>query len=265
MLLFPILATIIVFLVVVYGETMRLEIPLSYGGIRGIGGRWPLKFFYVSNLPVILAFALLTNVQLMAGTFGVDPSSPSPMGIEVDEYGLPYTYNYTTTQTVVYHISRYITLNELGGILSPDTSRGGKLTPEEIGTLFRPEIILHLIIYTIVFLALCVVFGKFWAETTGIGVEKVTDQIHSGGMQIPGFRRDKRVIKKVLNRYIPQITIISSIAVGLLAVCADLLGALGSGTGILLTVGILYRTYEELKKEEEAEMPRALRRFISRR
>jgi len=262
--LFPILATIIVFLVVVYGETMRLEVPLSYGGIRGIGGRYPLKFFYVSNLPVILAFALLTNVQLIAGTFGVEPSNPTPVGIITGPDGLDYPYNYSGSQKAVYYISRYITLNELNGILSPDTSRGGKLTPEEIGMLFAPDIILHLITYTAVFLVLCVVFGKFWAETTGIGVERVADQIHGGGMQIPGFRRDKRVIKKVLNRYIPQITIISSIAVGLLAVGADLLGALGSGTGILLTVGILYRTYEELKKEEEADMPRALRKFIGK-
>ena len=43
------------------------------------------------------------------------------------------------------------------------------------------------------------------------------------------------------------------IFVALLAVLADLTGALGSGTGILLTVGIVYRLYEELAKEQLME------------
>ena len=83
-------------------------------------------------------------------------------------------------------------------------------------------------------------------------------------MQIPGFRRDKRVIERVLNRYIPQITIISSVAVGLLAAGADLLGAVGSGTGILLTVGILYRLYEEIQKEQMSEMHPTFRKFMGK-
>jgi preprotein translocase subunit SecY len=66
----------------------------------------------------------------------------------------------------------------------------------------------------------------------------------------------------VLNRYIPQITIISSIAVGLVAALADLMGALGSGTGILLTVGILYRMYEELQREQMADMSPMFRKFM---
>jgi len=51
----------------------------------------------------------------------------------------------------------------------------------------------------------------------------------------------------------------------MLAVGADLLGALGSGTGILLTVGILYRFYEEIRKEEMADMHPAFRRFMGKR
>jgi len=109
-----------------------------------------------------------------------------------------------------------------------------------------------------------VLFGKFWVETTGLGADRVAEQIQKGGMQIPGFRRDQRVVERVLNRYIPQITIISSLSVGLLAVGADLLGAMGSGTGILLTVGILYRLYEEIEKEQMADMHPAFRKFMGK-
>jgi len=245
-LLFPIIATIIVFLLVVYGESMKLEIPLSYGGIRGVGGRYPLKFFYVSNLPVILAAALLANVQLWPSLVGVDMQNPPA--------------DMSFIQNAFYQITSYITIN--GGSVP---GLYGILRPDNIASqMTDPMVLAHLLVYATVFLFLCVLFGKFWVQTTGLGPEKVAEQIQQGGMQIPGFRRDPRVVRKVLDRYIPQITIISSIAVGFLAVIADLMGALGTGTGILLTVGILYRMYEEIKKEQMAEMHPALRRFMGK-
>ena len=68
-LLLPVIATIVVFLIVVYAESMRVEIPLSYGGVKGARGKYPLKFIYASNMPVILTSALLLNVQLFAAMF----------------------------------------------------------------------------------------------------------------------------------------------------------------------------------------------------
>ncbi|OYT25811.1 MAG: preprotein translocase subunit SecY [Candidatus Altiarchaeales archaeon ex4484_96] len=238
--LFPMLAVVIVFLVVVLGESMRLEIPLSYGGIRGVGGRYPLKFFYVSNIPVILAAALLANIRMWAQIVGVDISNPPT--------------NPDMLQEIVYQVGHNVTLGNLYGVLSPDN----------LGMFLEPNILLHLLVYTIAFTGLCIVFGKFWVETTGLSAENVADQIQGGGMQIPGFRRDKRVIERVLNRYIPQITIISSVAVGLLALVADLMGAFGSGTGILLTVGILHNLYEQIQREQMSEMHPAFRRFMGR-
>ncbi len=242
MLLFPLIATVIVFLVVVLCESMRIEIPLSYGGIRGVGGRYPLKFFYVSNIPVILAAALLANFQMIPGIVGVNIYDPLP------------AEDMNILQSSVYQFSRYVTLGELSGILSPDN----------LYQLMDLDVIIHLVIYLIVFTGLCVLFGKFWVETTGLGADRVAEQIQSGGMQIPGFRRDKRIIEKVLNKYIPQITIISSVSVGLLAAGADLLGAIGSGTGILLTVGILYRLYEEIQREQMSEMHPMFRKFMGK-
>jgi preprotein translocase subunit SecY len=84
------------------------------------------------------------------------------------------------------------------------------------------------------------------------------------GMQIPGFRRDPRVTAKILERYIPVVTVIGGAAVGMLAVGADLIGTLGnaSGTGILLAVGILQRLYEQIAKEQAMEMHPVLRGFF---
>lgn len=239
-LLYPVLATFFIFLVVVFGESMRIEIPLSYGGIRGVGGRYPLKFFYVSNIPVILAAALLANVQMWASFAGVNMRNPPA--------------EMTFAQNIIYNIASTATLNELYGIISP-----GRL-----GELFTVPVLTHLVLYMLLFTALCVVFGKFWVQTTGIDSEGTAKTIRERGMQIPGFRRDARVVKKVLDRYIPQITIISSVAVGLVAAGADLVGAIGSGTGILLTVGILYRLYEEIQREQMSDMPQSFRKLMGK-
>jgi preprotein translocase subunit SecY len=107
----------------------------------------------------------------------------------------------------------------------------------------------HVIVYIIFMMFLCVIFGQFWVETTGMGPKEVAEQLDRSGLQIPGFRRDPRVVEKKLADYIPNIVILGSAFVGLLAALADLTGALGTGTGILLTVGILYRMYQDLENQ----------------
>jgi len=109
-----------------------------------------------------------------------------------------------------------------------------------------------------------VLFAKFWIETTNMGPEAVASQIESSGMQIPGFRRDPRVLRRVLERYIPVVTVISGATVGALASGADLIGTVGnaSGTGVLLTVGIMINLYEAIGREQMMEMHPVLRGFF---
>jgi preprotein translocase subunit SecY len=85
-------------------------------------------------------------------------------------------------------------------------------------------------------------------------------------MQIPGFRRDPRVLQRILERYIPTVTVIGAVVVGGLAALADMIGTVGqsSGTGVLLTVGILIRMYEQIAKEQAMEMHPVLRGFFGK-
>jgi preprotein translocase subunit SecY len=82
---------------------------------------------------------------------------------------------------------------------------------------------------------------------------------------LPGFRRDPRVIRGVLDRYIPTITIIGSIFVAVLAGFANITGAVGTGMGILLTVDIVYRLYEEIAKEQVSTDSGLLNKLVSMR
>jgi len=76
-------------------------------------------------------------------------------------------------------------------------------------------------------------------------------------MSILGHRDTN--VKEVLKRYIPIAATFGGMCIGALTIIADFLGAIGSGTyfihtlgtGILLSVTIIYGYYETLKKEKE--------------
>lgn len=225
-LLIPVLAVIVVFLVVVYAESMRVEIPLSYGGVKGARGKYPLKFIYASNMPVILTSALLLNVQLFATLF--------------QKLGFPILGTYSNGQAVS-GLALWLT------------------TPYYSNIFTNP---LQVLFYAVIFIASCILFAWLWVELSGIGPKQVSKQLYQMGMQIPGFRSSRSQFERILKKYIPAITIMGGAFVGLLAFGADLTGALGGGTGVLLTVGIVYRLYEELAQEQLMDMHPMLRRFL---
>ena len=126
------------------------------------------------------------------------------------------------------------------------------------------QLVAHIIVYLSIMVLGSIVLAKFWIETTNMGPDAVAKQIQGSGMQIPGFRRDPRIVEKVLERYIPTVTVFSGAMVGFLAAGADMIGTVGqsSGTGVLLTVGIMIRMYEQIGKEQMMEMHPVLRSFF---
>ncbi len=232
-LLIPLIATICVFLVVVYGESIRVEIPISHGSVRGHGrirgsvGKYPLKFVYASNMPVILTSALLVNVSLLANVF--------------QKIGFP----------ILGKIENGKAVSGIAWLLS---------TPNNVG-MFTTEPI-HVIVYAIFFFLCCVLFSYLWVEISGLNAKKISEQLYSSGIQIPGFRSSKRQLYKILRKYIPALTILSGIYVGIIAFAADLTGALGGGTGVLLTVGIIHKLYEEMAEEQLMSSNPLLRKFL---
>jgi preprotein translocase subunit SecY len=248
----PLLGTILIFLIVVYVESSRIELPLAHGKVRGARGRYPIRLIYASNIPVILMAALLANINMFAML--LYQSNLPLLGHQwwIGEYDLALT-----TQPLA---GGAWYLSNPGGVnswLIPIMSGGDGMH----GPL---QYALKVIIYLLVLIIGSILFARFWIETTDMGPSAVARQIQSSGMQIPGFRRDPRVLRKVLERYIPVVTIIGGASVGALAGFADCVGTVGnaSGTGLLLTVGILIRLYEDIAKEQAMEMHPVLRGFF---
>ena len=288
--LLPIIATIIVFVLVVYSNAIKVEIPLAFGSIRGFGRRWPLKFFYTSNIPVILIAALLANVQLMGrmmadrgiSWFGTFDAQGAPTG------GIAYLLSPPSIATAAGQSMSILMITIglfalIGAALAYLTKKspwkmvigfgalGGIveiLMVSSLGITALSSIAMMDLVrfgtYALFMIVGSVIFSIFWVATAGMDARAVANQIQSTGMQIPGYRRDVRIIEKVLNRYIPGLAILGGASVGFLAAYADFTGALGSGTGLLLATLIIYNLYEEIAMQHMEDMHPAVRKLLGK-
>jgi preprotein translocase subunit SecY len=228
-----VLATVAVFFTVVYVQAMKVEIPLSFGRVKGHGVRWPLNFLYANVIPIILVAALLANLQLLARLF--------------ENWGYPILGTFSDaapTSGFVFWVS----------------------PPELLTAIVVGSVTITMILQGLAYIALftlgATVFSIFWVQTAGLDAASQSKQMVSSGLQVPGFRRDKRVLERLLHRYIWPLTIMGGIAIGLLASIADLTGAIGTGTGLLLTVMIIYKLYEDIAKQHMYDMNPMLKKFM---
>jgi protein transport protein SEC61 subunit alpha len=239
------IATIAAFLIVIYLNGFRIELPMSYAGYKGFRSKYPIKLLYVSNLPVIFASALFANVffftQLIWSTIG-RPEPGTNLFIDIIGSYRVVTENNQTSVQAAGGFAKYVT------------------APHNIQSVAADPI--HATIYLGILIAFCAVFSLIWLEVGGLGPSKVAQQLMDSGMQIPGYRRSGRPIEAILKRYIPVVTVLGGIIVALVAGVSDFLGVFGSGTGILLSVGIIYQYYELLMRERAAEMYPAFRRIM---
>ncbi len=216
-------------------QSLKVEIPLSFGRIRGYGVKWPLAFFYASVIPVILVAALAANVQLFASLLQNWFGSPTFLGGFVNGQPVSGFAYWVGSSNIVESIVT------------------GSLQNSQIY-----QAVTHLLFYMI----FSMIFSIFWVKTTGMDASGQAKNIISSGLQIPGFRKDKRVLESILGRYVMPLTVMGGLAIGALAAVANLLGALTSGTAILLAVMIIYQLYQNIAQQHAMDMHPALRKVM---
>jgi len=245
--LLALISTIFIILLVVYVESVRIEIPIAHSAVRGARGKFPVKLVYASVLPMILVRALQANIQMFGlilynrgiEIFGIFEGTRAVSGIMY--YLSPIHGPYDWVPSLVRAHEYYAHLQDW-------------------------QIYLHLLTDIFILIAGGIIFAIFWVETANMGPDAVARQIKRSGLQIPGFRRDEAAIQRVTRRYIPKVTVIGGFIIGLLTAISSLLGTVGNttGTGLLLTVSILYRLYEQIASEQIIEMYPFLRKFLGK-
>ncbi|MHA1772040.1 MAG: preprotein translocase subunit SecY [Candidatus Thorarchaeota archaeon] len=233
--IFALIVTFGIFFSVLWMESVRVEIPLQYAKYRGMKARYPIKLLYTSNIPVILAQALYANIlffgQIVYNNWNSDRSNPF--------------LNLLGTFTQQEGSSRMIADGGLARYITP---------PQGLMVFQQPDGILHVIIYALLMILLCWGFSVIWVDISGIAPRDVAQQLLSSGYIVPGFRRSEKVLQRLLDRYIPIVAGLGGFLIGILAAIADIMGALASGTGILLMVSIIKQYYEQIAKEQLAGM-----------
>ncbi len=249
-----IIATAVIFLLVVWAQSLKVEIPLSFGRIRGYGIKWPLSFFYASVIPVILTAALMANVQLFGG---IIENAAAPCLVERGVCGGMAKFASYFTFLGHFDATSGQALSGLAFWMGSTNLlelfiRGG----------FAWMYLLQGLTHMLFFMLFSTVFAIFWVKTSGMDSKAQAHKIASSGLQVAGFRQDERILESILDRYIMPLTVMGGIAIGLLASITDLLGALVSGTAILLVIMIMYQFYQNIAQQHQVDMNPAMRKFM---
>ncbi len=234
------MTTIILILVVIYLNAVEVDIPISYAKFSGFRAKYPVKLLYVSVIPVIFASMIFGNVYYLASI-------------------LWNTYNQDGNNVFLNLLGTFKKTE--GGQIVPTGGLAYYVTsPGSIEGLLKDPI--RGIAYAGLLIALCLLFAKFWVNIGGLSPSKVAEQLVSAGMQVPGFRRAPEVIEKIIGKYISTVTVLGAILVGLIAGVADYTNTFGTGTGLLLLIGIMYQYYQLLVRERLTEMYPALGKIL---
>ncbi len=230
-----IMVTIGIFLIVAWAQSLKVEIPLSFGRIRGYAIKWPLSFFYSSVIPVILTAALMATIQLFGGILQNWLGHATILGGFIDGRAV---------SGFAYWVGN---ANILDLII-----RGG----------FSAKYLIQGVSHVLFFTVFSTLFAILWVKTAGMDSKTQAHRIASSGLQVAGFRQDERVLESILDRYIMPLTVMGGAAIGILASVTDLLGALVSGTAILLVIMIMFQFYQNIGQQHQMDMMPAMRKFM---
>ncbi len=245
-----ILATIIIFLAVVWAQSLKVEIPLSFGRIRGYMMKWPLSFFYASVIPVILTAALVANLQLFGGLFqnaAEACAAGTCSGMASFASHLSFLGTFVNGQPVS-GLAFWVGSTNIVELLI----KGG----------FMSRYLIQGITHVFFFMIFSMIFSVFWVKTSGMDAKAQAHKISASGLQVAGFRQDERILESILSRYILPLTVMGGAAIGLLAAITDLLGALVGGTSILLVIMIMFQFYQSIAQQHSMDMNPAFRKIM---
>jgi protein transport protein SEC61 subunit alpha len=218
-------ATMLVFFIVIYFQGFRVDLPVKYQKIRGQQGNYSIKLFYTSNIPIILQTALVSNLYFFSQLLYRRFKSNMLVNLLGQWQDLEYG-------------GQSIPVGGLAYYLSP---------PSTFSDIWEDP--LHALVYVVFVLTSCALFSRTWIAVSGSSPPDVAKQLRDQQMIFKGHRDSS--LLHTLDMYIPTAAAFGGMCIGMLTIVADFLGAIGSGTGILLAVTIIYQYFEMFYKAQE--------------
>jgi preprotein translocase subunit SecY len=236
-----IFVTLALLAIVVYLENVSIQVPVSSARARGFSGNYPIKLLFVSTLPIILVAAVFANLTLVSYFVQGNKQIASIGFMNVTLGGIIGQVNATSGRALnglVYYTSAPRNITE---------------------TMADP---VRSLIYMLVMVGFCIVFSILWVYTAGMDPRSIAQQLMDAGAVVPGFRAANKPLESIISDYLGVVTVVGGALVGLLASLGDMFGAFGSGTGLLLCVGIVISLYEDIAREQITQLYPRLGRIL---
>jgi len=200
------LATVLVFIIVIYFQGFHVNIPIKHKSITGYTQNYPIKLFYTSNIPIILQTALVSNLYFFSQLLYKRYSENiiiRLLGIWEEVKGSGGSHS-IPVGGLAYYVSPPHTFAEI---------------------LYDP---IHAFIYLAFILTSCALFSKTWIEVSGSSSRDVARSLKEQNMTIVGHHSSKgntdASVIKTLDRYIPIAAAFGGMCIGALTVLADFMG-----------------------------------------
>ncbi len=218
------IATIVLIMVLLYMQLMKVYIPVTSPRYGSIKTRIPLNFIYVTNIPILFVGILVADLHLLYLLVAGAAGPDSALA---------------KAMNAIYEIVR-----------------------PPYGLIDAASSPLRTLGFAVSWLLLGLLFGFVWVEIAGLSPRQQAENLIKSGMELPGIRKNVKMLEKILAKYIYPLTVISSLIVSGIAVLADIFGAYSYGSGLVLMVGIIYNFYEILAYERTLEMYPMLQKLI---
>ena len=243
-----VIATVLVFLIVIYVEGLKHSIKLVSPTAGSSQQEFPIKLFYTSNMPIIILSGVIGQTYFFSQVmYKRYPSNPIVrlLGIWADDVA-------TGRSRPIWGVSY---------VISP---------PESVFDLAsRP---FHALFYVTFMLVSCGLFARMWIDLSNSGPLDVYKTIQKQYGAAFGHRdvdvmdianakvvlAGKQVKKgglpllNELKRVVPLAALVGGMCIALLSITADLFGAIGTGTGILMAVTIIFDIFARLERDSGA-------------
>ena len=222
-----VLVTVVVFVVVVFLQGYKKVVQMKNVNARGQTVPFEIKLFQTQSIPVILQAALLQNINLVSEVL----------------------FRKFETNPLVRLLGRWA-VDERTGHMQPVGGLAALLrSPDSLWDAFSdPASFVHFLFYLTFVSVCCGLFARTWVEISGQSPREIAKMYRDAGFVL---KDNKESIVSLMSRLIPTSAAFGGGFIGALTVIADLAGALGTGTGLLLASSIYINIYEDYKKHAE--------------
>ena len=219
-----VIATVVMLAIVVYFSDFKVNIPLAFNNSQATPQPFSVKLFYTSITPLYMSSTLIQMITMVSRSLFV-------------RFPTSFIVNLIGSWQVLQKSS---TLKPVGGIIYY-LQRPHSFTE----VLFDP---LHALVSICISMFIAAFFSYNWLNIGRMGPHQIKQQLAEQRLHIKGFRGGQSSYH-LLDHYIPIAATLGAMILSAIAILADLLGCIGSGTGLLLAANTITEYYDKFQKD----------------